>query len=514
MRLHIRLVAPAATLSAVALAAVTIAGQQPAPATPPAQPAAPAPAAPAGPPPPTPEQLAARAKLQEESRADHADMMKQLGITALRPGRNSRADQPNAANYDEALANPYPKLPELMVLKNGTKVTTKAQWATRRTELLEEFEREVVGRVPKDVPKVTWTVEETVNTSVGGVPVVGRRVIGRPDNSGAPDIKVEMALIVVTPAKADKPVPVMMMFRGGQLPGPPGSPALDFFGRPVPPPGPGEDPPGTEQLIKAGWGYAFLNPSSVQADNGAGLTKGIIGLVNKGQRRKPEDWGSLRAWGWGASRALDFFETDKTIDARRIGIDGVSRYGKAALVTMAFDQRFAVVLVGSSGEGGAKLHRRNFGEAVENLTASGQYHWMAGNFLKYGAEQATFGRKDANDIPVDAHQLIALCAPRPTFVSYGVPEKGDALWLDQQGSFMAAVGAQPAFRLLGAKDLGRSDDYTKEKMPPVNTMIGGHLAWRQHDGGHTEQPNWKHFIPWADKQLGRAPAAPAAPSAP
>ena len=516
MRLHFRLVAPAATVSAVALAAVTLAGQQPAPAAAPVQPAAQAPPAPQGPPPLTPEQQAARAKIQEESKADHADMMKQLGITELRPGRNSRADQPNAANYDEAKANPYPKLPELMVLKNGTKVTTKAQWDTRRKEIMEEFEREVVGRVPKDVPKVTWTVEETVSTEVGGVPVVGRRVIGRPDNSAAPDIKVEMALIVVTPAKAGKPVPVMIMFRGGQLPGPPGSPALDFFNRPIPPPGPGEDPPGTEQLIKAGWGYAFLNPASVQADNGAGLTKGIIGLVNKGQRRKPDDWGSLRAWGWGASRALDFFEGDKTIDAKRVGIDGVSRYGKAALVTMAFDQRFAVVLIGSSGEGGAKLHRRSFGEAVENLTASGQYHWMAGNFLKYGAEQATFGRKDANDIPVDAHELIALCAPRPTFVSYGVPEKGDALWLDQQGSFMAAVGAQPAFRLLGAKDLGVSDDYTKEKMPPVNTQIGGQLTWRQHDGGHTEQPNWKYFIPWADQMLGRTPRAakPAAPSAP
>jgi len=181
---------------------------------------------------------------------------------------------------------------------------------------------------------------------------------------------------------------------------------------------------------------------------------------------------------------------------------------------MAFEPRFAVVLVGSSGEGGAKLHRRNFGEAVENLTASGQYHWMAGNFLKYGASEATFGSKNAGDIPVDAHQLIALCAPRPTFISYGVPEKGDAKWLDQQGSFMAAIGAQPAFRLLGAKDLGRSDDYTTEKMPAVNVMIGGQLAWRQHDGGHTDQPNWKHFIPWADKMLGRTPAAPAAPSAP
>jgi hypothetical protein len=181
----------------------------------------------------------------------------------------------------------------------------------------------------------------------------------------------------------------------------------------------GPDPPATEQLIAAGWGYAQLLPASVQADNGAGLTQGVIGLVNKGQRRKPDDWGSFRAWAWGASRALDYLETDLTVDARRVGIEGVSRYGKAALVTMAFDPRFAVVLSGSSGEGGVKPHRRNFGEAVENLTAAGEYHWMAGNFLKYGASDAASGPKDAGDIPVDSHMLIALCAPRPTFISYG-----------------------------------------------------------------------------------------------
>ena len=513
MRLHFRPVVLPATLSAVALAAVTVAGQSAPAATPPAQAPAQAPAPPPGPPPPTPEQQAARAKIQEENRADHAQMMQQLGIKAVRPGRNSRETEPNAANYDEAQANPYPKLPELMTLKSGAKVTTKAQWETRRKEIMEDFEREVVGRIPANVPKVTWTVAETVNTTIGSTPVLGRKLVGHVDNAAHPDITVDISLILVQPAKASKPAPVMVMFRGGQLPGPPGSPALDFFGRPIPPPGPGEDPPGTQQLIEAGWAYAFLNPSSVQADNGAGLTKGIIGLVNKGQPRKPDDWGSLRAWSWGAARALDFIETDPTLDAKRVGIDGVSRYGKAALVTMAFEPRFAVVLVGSSGEGGAKLHRRNFGEAVENLTASGQYHWMAGNFLKYGASEATFGSKNAGDIPVDAHQLIALCAPRPTFISYGVPEKGDAKWLDQQGSFMAAIGAQPAFRLLGAKDLGRSDDYTTEKMPAVNVMIGGQLAWRQHDGGHTDQPNWKHFIPWADKMLGRT-SAPAAPSAP
>jgi hypothetical protein len=266
-----------------------------------------------------------------------------------------------------------------------------------------------------------------------------------------------------------------------------------------------------EQLIAAGWGFATVLPNSIQADNGAGLTKGIIGLVNKGQPRKPDDWGSLRAWGWGASRALDYLETEKAVNAKQVGIEGVSRYGKAALVTMAFDTRFAVVLIGSSGEGGAKLHRRNFGEAVENLTGSGEYHWMAGNFLKYGASDSTFGSKDAKDIPVDAHQLIAMCAPRATFISYGIPEKGDAHWLDQKGSFMAAVAAQPVFRLLGAKDMGVPDDYKKAELPPVLMgLMDGHLAWRQHDGGHTDGPNWKYFIPWADKMLGRKGADTAA----
>src|SRR6187401_2300784 len=301
---------------------------------------------------------------------------------------------------------------------------------------------------------------------------------------------------LVTPANAKGPVPVMIMFGGGTLPVTLGGPAPRGRGpapagaraagpAPGPPPVPA-DAPATDQLIAAGWGYASLSPTSIQADNGAGLTKGIIGLVNKGQFRKPEDWGSLRAWAWGASRGLDYLETEKTVDAKKVGIEGVSRFGKAALVTMAYDQRFAVVLIGSSGEGGAKLHRRNFGEAVENLTGSGEYHWMAGNFLKYGTEESTFGRKTAGDIPVDAHQLLALRAPRLTFISYGVPEKGDAKWLDQQGSYMAGVAAGPVFRLLGAKeDLGATDDYTKEKMPAVNvSQLNGQLAWRQHDGGH------------------------------
>jgi hypothetical protein len=444
---------------------------------------------------------------------DHQNMMAQLGIRKLRPAPSGNANAPNQANYDEALANPYPNLPDVLTLKNGRKVTSADMWwKQRRPEIVEEFDREVLGRVPKNVPKVTWTVTSTARATIAGHEVVGKQLKGHVDNSSYPALNVDIQMTLVTPADAKGPVPVMIMFGGGVLPvalgGPPPrgrgpAPAAPAAGAPAA--APIGDPPATEQLIAAGWGYASLSPTSAQADNGAGLTKGIIGLVNKGQPRRPEDWGSLRAWAWAASRGLDYLETDKAVDAKRVGIEGVSRYGKAALVTMAYDTRFAVGLIASSGEGGTKLHRRNFGEQVENLTAAGEYHWMAGNFMKYGAAEADFGSKNAGDIPVDSHQLIAMAAPRPMFISHGVPERGDAHWLDHQGSFMAAIAAGPVYRLLGARDLGRSDDYKTEKMPAVLvSMLDGHLAWRQHEGGHTDGPNWKYFIPWATKMTARS----------
>ncbi len=433
-------------------------------------------------------------------------MMEQLGIKALRPGPSGNEAAPNHANYDESAANPFPDYPEILTLKDGRPVTTpELWWKERRPEIVEDFEREVLGRVPPNAPKITWTVTKTVNDNVGPYPVIARELTGHADNTACPGINVDIQMVVVTPAWAQKPVPLMMMFGRAALPSAPMPAAFARFAAMA-----GTDPPAPLQLVAAGWGYALLNPVSVQADNGAGLTKGIIGLANKGQPRKPEDWGALRAWAWGASRGLDYLETDPAVDAKHVGIEGVSRYGKAALVTMAFDTRFALVLVGSSGEGGAKPHRRNFGEAVENLTGSGEYHWMAGNFLKYGASEASFGSKNAGDIPVDSHELIALCAPRLTFISYGIPEKGDAKWLDHQGSFMATVAAGSVFRLLAVKDLGVTGDYRTAKMPPVNTgLLNGHLAWRQHDGGHTDGPNWKYFIPWAARSLGyTAPPRP------
>ena len=452
---------------------------------------------------------AASEPLNWTTQQDHQNMKDQLGIKKLRPGPSGRTGATNEANYDPSKANPFPELPDPLTLKNGQKVTTAEMWwKQRRPEIVEDFEREVIGRVPKKVPKVNWTVvTQVVDGVVGDLPVMGKKLVGHVDNSACPSINVDIQMTLVVPSKAKSPVPVLMMFGGffggGGLPRSAGTPATNRapeFG------GPYADPPSTEQLIAAGWGYATINPNSVQADNGGGLTKGIIGLVNQGQARKPDDWGSLRAWAWGAARGLDYLETDPAVDAQKVGIEGVSRYGKAALVAMAFEPRFAVVLVGSSGEGGAKLHRRNFGEAVENLTGSGEYHWMAGNFLKYGAAEAGFGSRNAGDLPVDAHELIALCAPRPTFISYGVPARGDANWLDQPGSYMATVAAGPVFRLLGVRDIGEKADYHTAKMPPVNTgLLDGELAWRQHDGGHEDRSNMKHFIAWANKFIKHTP---------
>ena len=471
---------------------------------------------------------------------DHQNMLDQLGIRSIRHAFDADESSPHAANYDESKANPFPVLPEILTTNAGKKVTTAKQWwEVRRPEIVEGFESEVYGRVPDNVPAVTWIVEAEEIETVGMIRAKAKQLRGHVDNSACPSINVDIKMVVVTPANAEGPVPVLMMFGGANLPNPvkpggadmavinkalrrmlendpetaelmkkypawqPFEPANPFaaFARPAQQT-PGQDPPSNQQLLAAGWGYVMIDPSSIQADNGAGLTRGIIGLVNKGQPRKPDDWGSLRAWAWGAARGLDYLETDPDVDAKHVGIEGVSRYGKAALVTLAFEDRFYMGLIGSSGKGGATLHRRFFGEGLENLANSGEYHWMAGNYIKYCAIESKNGPGDAGMLPVDSHELIALCAPRLVFVSYGVPEKGDALWLDQYGSWQATVAAGEVFKLLGAKDLGLSNDYRKEPMPPVLTgLLDGELAWRQHDGGHTDGPNMKYFIEWATKKI-------------
>jgi len=447
--------------------------------------------------------------------ADHQRLMDLLHITEVRRGRDGNdKNSPYYANYDEAKANPFPNLPDPLTLKNGKKVTKAADWWNqRRPEIVEDFDREIYGRGPKNTPHVKWEVTNSVNGTNGDFAIVTKTLVGTVDNSKDPDIEVKIQLTLTTPANATHAVPVVMQFGGFGIagattsaeaegrppylpnafaPAPAGRGGAGRGATPLPPPPP-TGPTWQQQVLSRGWGYAILVPGSIQADNGWGLTLGIIGLMNKGQPRQPDDWGVLRAWAWGASRALDYFETDAAVDAAHVAIEGHSRYGKAALVAMAYDPRMWIAYISSSGEGGAKLHRRDWGEIVENVAGSGEYHWMAGNFIKYS------GPLQWNDLPVDAHELIALCAPRPVFISGGATN-GDG-WVDAKGMFLAAAAAGPVYRLLGKKDLGTTE------FPPIETaLVDGDVAFRQHSAGHTDGPNWSFFIQFASRYLGNGPA--------
>lgn len=416
---------------------------------------------------------------QKATQEDHRQMLAQLNIKSLRPGPSGNPSAPDAANADESKAGPFAPLPDPLVMKNGKKVTTADQWwKKRRPEIVEDFEREIYGRLPKNIPKVSWEIVSVADTMIGTQPALFKRLQGHVDNSSYPSVNVDIQLTLTTPKNKKERVPVIMEFGFVFPPG---------FNPPSPPPGTPVQKSWQEQVLERGYGYAIIVPTSYQADNGAGLTSGIIGLVNKGQRRKPDDWGALRAWAWGASRAIDYFETDKAVDAKKIGIEGLSRYGKAALVTMAFEPRIAIGFIGSSGAGGAKILRRIYGEQVENLASSGEYHWFAGSFMKYA------GPLNQNDLPVDAHQLVALCAPRPVFISSGSPNV-EGKWVDARSMFLGAAYASPVWELLGKKGLGRMD-YPEEQ----TNIAEGNVAFRQHNGGHTTGPNWPYFLDFAKR---------------
>jgi hypothetical protein len=414
---------------------------------------------------------------------DHQRMLDLLHIQSLRPPRSGDPKAPNAANFDEAKAGPFSRAPNPLVMNNGKPVTTaKMWWKQRRPEIVAAYEEEVLGRMPNDVPPVHWEVVSTTNEKNGDVPVITKKLVGHVDNSACPAIKVDIQVTLSTPADAKGPVPVIMeLDLSPEMVAALAKRFPNLFK-------PGSAPTWQQQVLAKGWGYASYIPVSVQPDSGAGLTEGIIGLSNKGQPRSLDDWSVLRAWAWGASRALDYFETDRAVDAKHVGIAGHSRYGKASLVAMAFDPRFAIGYISSSGESGAKLYRHIFGETVENQAGSEAYHWVDGNFLKYA------GPKTTDDLPVDTNELIALCAPRPVFISAGAATPAGDGWVDPKGEFLAAAAADPVYRLLGAKGLGTTE------FPPILTgLTNGALAYREHDQGHTPAPNWPHFLEWATK---------------
>jgi hypothetical protein len=377
-------------------------------------------------------------------------------------------------NYDETKANPY-RLPDPLLLKSGERVAdAKAWWDRRRPEILDDFEREMYGQIPEGTPAITWEVTATDKAAAGGL-AIRKSVVGHIDNSRYPAASPSIHITVYTPVKAAGPVPLILTLVAG--PGGYGAP------RPGAPPALRDPPAGSAlyQLLEIGWGYATLEVGPIQNDYAGGLTSGIIGLMNVGAQRKPDAWGALAAWAWGASRAIDYFETDKSVDARKLGVEGHSRYGKAALLAAAWDRRWAIVYASCSGEGGAKPSRRNRGETLDNIAGS---HWMAGNFRKYAGHW--------DDLPVDSNELIALVAPRPVFLNGGTEDQ----WADPRGAFLAAVAAGPVYRLLGKKDLGSAE------MPePDGALLSGEITFRYHAGGHTDAIDFPAFLQFAQRYL-------------
>jgi hypothetical protein len=387
-------------------------------------------------------------------------------------------------------------MPDILTMKNGSRVTTAEQWPARRAEILEDFEREVYGRIPANVPSVTWEVTAEITGNSGGIPTVTRTLIGHVDNSAYPQITVNIQARYTVPANSPGPVPLMIEI--GNLGFGAGNGSRAAAGGTK-----------TQQAIANGWGFGSISATSIQADSYQ-ANAGIINLTSQGQPRRPDEWGAIRAWQWGVSRMIDYLEThaDTGVDAKNVAVAGISIYGKAALVAQAFEPRVVAGFIGSSGEGGSKLHRRVYGETVENLTRD-QHYWMAGNFIKYGASDPL---RTAADLPVDSHQLIALCAPRPCFISHGSIGGGEANWVDTRGSYMAGVLAGPVYRLLGRRGFGDARNYLTEELPPANALVGGELAWRQHGGGHDLTPNWPAFYAWVAQYPGDSKStAPAAP---
>jgi hypothetical protein len=379
----------------------------------------------------------------------------------------------HVSNYDESKVAPY-TLPDPLVLSNGRRVSSSAAWTReRRPEIMHLYETEIFGRVPSNAPKVTWEVKETDPAARGGTALM-KQVVG---TVGSGPNAVHIRVTLYTPAKAAQSVPVILIANFGGGPAPARAGGGVQLG----------DPPVAADLLARGWGYAMVGYQDIQPDRANALNEGVIGLtLGAGQQQPaPDEWGSITAWAWGVSRIIDYLETDRSVNANQIALQGHSRLGKAALWASALDDRIKVVYASCSGEMGAALSRRDWGETVDDMTQNFPW-WFAGNFQKYAGHW--------NEMPVDAHMLIALSAPRPVFVTGGTADQ----WADPVGMFLAEVNAGPVYRLLGRHDLG-----VAEGPPPLDTpVIKGDLGWHYHTGGHAATPaDWTAFLEFAGKYL-------------
>jgi len=394
-----------------------------------------------------------------------------FGFGELRPGADGDPKSPRAANSDEAKVGAY-TLPPLLA---SAADRTPAGWAKRRSALMRLVEDNWVGRVPESVHRfrIVWSKKQVGKDAKSTTEQWVGKVLA-PDGRSGPTIDATLTLPI-----RNVQVPALVSYTyvwpGGHTPNFPGPPPPD----PV------------AQAIDHGFAYVEYRPQRLQPDNGATLKDGVIGLAR--WPRAKTDWGALRAWAWGASRLREELARDPRILGKRISLVGHSRFGKGVLVAAAFDPAFADADVSSSGAGGAKLMRRDFGERWENLVGSGEFHWFTPNAMFYAQQ----GHSVA-ELPIDAHSLIALRAPRPLFVSSGRADKGDS-WVDPRGMWLAVEAAQPAWQLFGAATPPSGD------MPPPEdaSQAGYPLAWYQHGEGHVPWPAFEQFYAHEAKFAGR-----------
>jgi hypothetical protein len=390
----------------------------------------------------------------------HAAERTRFGFGELRQGATSDTGKPNSANADEARVARF-ALPPLF---NSSAIPMPEDWPARRETLARLVEDNWVGRIPDVVAsfQVLWT-KESVPAPRGGVAEHWIGQVITPEGRSGPMVDATITF----PVEAEH-VPALIdytyIWPGGRVPNFPGPPAPDAVA----------------VALRHGFAHVAYRPQLLQADSAATMQQGIIGLAR--WPRDKTDWGALRAWAWGASRLREELSRDPRINGNRISLQGHSRFGKGVLVAAAFDYTFADANVSSSGAGGTKLMRRDFGERWENMADSGAFHWFTPNIMAF----ASLGQTVA-DLPIDAHTLIALRAPRPLFVTAGVAAKGDA-WVDPTGMWQAVRAAQPAWAMFGSP-------VPTDAMPEAGTAADAvyKLGWYQHKEGHIPWPGVEQF---------------------
>jgi hypothetical protein len=394
-------------------------------------------------------------------------------------------------NYDEAKVGTY-TLPDPLVLANGKPVRDEKNWnKLRRPEIVRLFEENQYGRSPGRPPGMSFDVFDKGTPAFDGKAIRRQVTIYLSADKGGPKIN----LLVYLPAAAQKPVPLLLNISfsanstvvddPGVKPGEvwdlkthkrvPGAQGKVFGRVNVP------------LLIDAGFGVATFYYGDVEPDDPEGLPYGIRALYLKPGQSKPapEEWGTIAAWAWGMSRAMDYLETDKGVDAKRVAITGISRLGKTVMWAGAHDTRFAMVIESCSGEGGAALSRRDYGETIAHLVEPTRYPYQfAANYSKYAGFPDT--------APFDANMLITLIAPRPLLLQTGSTD----FWSDPKGEFLAGVAAGPVYQLFG------KDGLDTDQWPPAKTPILHTIGYYMHDGGHGMMPSdWNIYLEFMKMHL-------------